>query len=129
MLRDCPKGFRVCFSCNQMGHMNVDCPQLASRAVQNLAPTTVRITNGHQAKVEASRSRGRAFQLTVEEAHTDLDVVAGMCSLFFYFHYVAYIIDYVGTFLVNYMPALMLFDSGVSPSFLSSSFCCGFSIP
>lgn len=34
----------------------------------------------------------------------------------------------VGTFLVNYMPDLVLFDSGASHSFVSLKFSKGFSI-
>ena len=36
--------------------------------------------------------------------------------------YCAHIMLYVGTFLVNSVPALVLFDSGASRSFVSSAF-------
>jgi hypothetical protein len=73
--------------------------------VQAPAPTTLRITDGAKGKApEASRSRGRAFQLTAEEAKNATDVVTG-------------------TFLVNTIPALVLFDTGASFSFVSLSFC------
>ena len=48
-----------------------------------------------------------------------------ICALYISidFNYVAYIVDCVGNFLMNYVPALVLFDSGEIRSFVSSSFC------
>ena len=71
--RECPKGFTVCFHCNQTGHRKAECPQLR----QGSAPTA-RTTETRPVKVEASRARGRAFQLTAEEVRAAPDVVAGM---------------------------------------------------
>ncbi|XP_023761115.1 uncharacterized protein LOC111909549 [Lactuca sativa] len=93
-----------------MGHLKANCPQLASRAVQVPPSAVFHITNGWQGKAEASRARGRAFQLIVEEAHAAPDLVAGK-------------------FLVNFVPALVLFDLGASQSFVLLSFSRSFSIP
>ena len=38
----------------------------------------------------------------------------------------AYVYDLIGTFLVNSLPALVLFDSGASRTFVSQSFSRGF---
>lgn len=60
--------------------MKASFPFLVARPVQALDPTTLRITYGHQGKVESPRSRGRAFHLTAEEAWVATDVVSGMYS-------------------------------------------------
>lgn len=78
MAKDYPKGIRGCFNCNQTDHMRSQCPQLASRMVQALAPMIVCITNGWRGKAEVSMARGRAFQLTAEEVRATLEVMAGM---------------------------------------------------
>lgn len=39
------------------------------------------------------------------------------------------IVILLGTFLMNFLPAFVLFDSGVSRSFVSTSFSRGFSVP
>lgn len=57
-IKDYQKGFRVCFNSNQMGHVKVDFPLVASRSVQTLDPATLRITDGYQGKGEASKFRG-----------------------------------------------------------------------
>ena len=76
-------GFQVCFSCKQTVHVKAYCPQLATRAVQTPTPVTKRITDGRHGKAEASRARGKAFQLTTEEARVTPNIVDGMCSLYF----------------------------------------------
>lgn len=53
---------------------------LADRLVQEPTSTTLQITDGHRGKVEAPKSRVRAFQLTVDKARVALDVVTGMYS-------------------------------------------------
>ena len=62
--------------------------------------------------------------MTAEEVRSAPDVVAGMYLLTYAilrFVYV-YIVLYIGTFLVSYVPSLVLFDSGASRSFVSLSF-------
>ena len=76
-------------------------------------------------KVKVPRASGRAFQLTAEEVRAAPDVVAGTYFpfLFIYFKiYCAYSMLYLGTFHVSYLPALVLFDSGASRTFMSLAF-------
>ena len=62
--------------------------------------------------------------MNAEEVRTAPDVFAGTYILiyvilrFFY----AYIVLYIGTFLVSYVPCLVLFDSGASRCFVSLAF-------
>ncbi|KAI3727699.1 hypothetical protein L6452_16317 [Arctium lappa] len=66
---------------------------------------------GSTARVEQpSRAPSRAFRMTTEEAKETADVVSG-------------------TFLVNSMPARVLFDSGATCSFVSEIFCKQFTTP
>ncbi|KAD4889132.1 hypothetical protein E3N88_21205 [Mikania micrantha] len=58
---------------------------------------------GSGKKVEVSKPKGRAFQITAEEAKVTPDVVTG-------------------TFFINTLPAYILFDSGASRSFVSTNF-------
>ncbi|KAJ9564756.1 LOW QUALITY PROTEIN: hypothetical protein OSB04_000722 [Centaurea solstitialis] len=108
----------VCFKCGKSGHKSRDCgvaprtcfhswahqaqcPKLASAQPQVQAPATatLRITDGSTGrKGGSSTSRGRAFQMTAEEAQPAPDVVTGV-------------------FPVNEKPALVLFDSGATWSF------------
>ena len=59
-------------------------------------------------KLEVPKPKGMAFQITTEEAKDTSDVV-------------------IVTFLVNSMPAYVLFDSGASRSFVSTKFSHHFS--
>ncbi|KAJ9555712.1 hypothetical protein OSB04_010326 [Centaurea solstitialis] len=108
--RDCGVAPRTCFHCFQPGHIKPNCPKLASAQPQVQAPATamLRITDGSTGKKGgSSTSRGRAFQMTAEEAQSAPDVVTGV-------------------FPVNEKPALVLFDSGATCSFVSSAFCKDF---
>ncbi|KAJ9552277.1 hypothetical protein OSB04_016322 [Centaurea solstitialis] len=77
-----------------------------STEISGSAPVKA-IEGGPSKKVEAPRTRARVFQLTANEAKAKPDVVTGF-------------------FLVNSMPALVLFDTGASKSFVSWSFCKDF---
>ena len=86
--KDFPKGFMVCFQCNQIGHRKAECPQLrgsAQGAPKGSAPVVVRATEVRPVKAEAPKARGRAFQLTAEEVRAAPDVVAGMYSFMYLF--------------------------------------------
>ena len=88
MAKDCPKGFAVCFHCNQTRHRKAECPQLqgsSQGAPQGSAPTAIRATESRPVKAEAPRAPGRAFQLTTEEVRAAPDVVAGMYSFVYLF--------------------------------------------
>ena len=88
MAKDCPKGFAVCFHCNQTGHRKAECPQLrgsAQGASQGSALAAVRASDSRPVKTETPKARGRAFQLIAEEVHSAPDVVAGMYSFMYLF--------------------------------------------
>ncbi|KAJ9546708.1 hypothetical protein OSB04_019251 [Centaurea solstitialis] len=111
--RECGVAPKTCFHCFQPGHIKPNCPKLAETAkaqVKAPAPATLRITDGSSGKTAGSATtRGRAFQMTAEEAHAAPDVVTGV-------------------FPVNARPALVLFDSGATWSFVSSTFCKDFQL-
>ena len=58
--------------------MKAQCTLLAAKLVQAPTLATLWINDGSQGKSEPPRARGCAFRLTVKEARTTLDVVAGM---------------------------------------------------
>ncbi|KAJ9544945.1 hypothetical protein OSB04_024652 [Centaurea solstitialis] len=105
--RDCKVEPKMCFKCFRPGHFANECPTAAvSTEISGSAPVKA-IEGGPSKKVEAPRTRARVFQLTANEAKAEPDVVTGI-------------------FLVNSMPALVLFDTGASKSFVSLSFCKDF---
>ena len=84
----------------------------------------MRVTDGRPGKAEAPRAHRRAFQVTVKEVRAAPDVVAGtylfihVILIFIY----AYTMFHIGNFLVNYVPASVLFDLSTSQSFVSVCF-------
>ena len=72
------RDLRICYHCHQVGHLRVNCPQLAAGPMQAPAPATLRIMGGGQGGAEPPRAQGRAFQLTTEEVREVLDASAGM---------------------------------------------------
>ncbi|KAJ9558488.1 hypothetical protein OSB04_013102 [Centaurea solstitialis] len=109
VIRDCKQGLRLCFNCGQGGHLKNECPHPKTGGtgggnVRAPAPSTFRITDGRGGTADTQPARGRAFQMTAEEAQAAPKAVTG-------------------TFFVNSMPALVLFDSGATHSFVSLSFC------
>ncbi|KAJ9547026.1 hypothetical protein OSB04_019569 [Centaurea solstitialis] len=102
-------GLRFCFNCGQGGHLKNECPHPKTSGtgggnVRAPAPSTLRITDGRSRTADTQPARGRAFLMTAEEAHAAPKAVTG-------------------TFFVNSMPALVLFDSGATHSFVSLFFC------
>ncbi|KAJ9553882.1 LOW QUALITY PROTEIN: hypothetical protein OSB04_017927 [Centaurea solstitialis] len=100
--KDCKVTMRLCFKCFRPGHVANECPH-SDGATQTSGVAPVK-TESSGKKAEAPRTRARVFQLTAEEAREEPDVVTG-------------------TFPVNSVPALVLFDSGASKSFVSYAFC------
>ncbi|XP_023743042.1 uncharacterized protein LOC111891204 [Lactuca sativa] len=91
----------ICFQCNQRGHKRSQCPSMAAIGqVLALAPATLRITDGRQDRAEKPVAKRRSFQLTAEEARASPDVVTG-------------------SFLANNISPMVLFDLGVTKSFVS----------
>ncbi|KAI3700658.1 hypothetical protein L2E82_45295 [Cichorium intybus] len=88
-----------------MGHVKADCPSLKTGGGALKTPVTAPlcITDGRTGQVGTERAHGRAFQLTAEEVQSTLKVVAG-------------------TFRVNNVPGIVLFDSGATHSFVSIEF-------
>nr|CAI44621.1 B1168G10.5 [Oryza sativa Japonica Group] len=82
----------VCFNCGDLGHYADKCPK--PRRVK-VVPT--------QSNSTAPASKARVNHVAAAEAQGAPDVI-------------------LGTFLVNLVPATVLFDSGASHSFLSMSF-------
>nr|XP_043625580.1 uncharacterized protein LOC122597005 [Erigeron canadensis] len=105
--KDCPIPYRLCFYCFGDDHLKADCPKMKE---DNRKAEQKKRETGKNVHVGGSRPRARAFQITTEDTKESHDVVTG-------------------TFIVNSMPAHVLFDSGAFKSFVSSSFCEKFKLP
>nr|ABG66286.1 retrotransposon protein, putative, Ty3-gypsy subclass [Oryza sativa Japonica Group] len=106
-----------CFRCNQMGHYARQCPQNPTNTNSGHAngstartptPAAAQSRPSSQASGQGSRvsnnfGRGRVNHIQAETAQDAPDVVMGMFS-------------------VNSVPAIVLFDSGASHSFISQAF-------
>ena len=74
-----PKGTSLlCFHCNQVGHEKANCLMLRGRAVCVPAPVTLRITDGHEGKVDVPMVRRQALQPRAEEIRVPLVDVANI---------------------------------------------------
>ena len=69
---------RLCYHCDQVGHLKANYPLLAAKPAQAPTPATLRIIDGRQGRAEPPRAQGCAFQLTIKKARVTLDVVDGM---------------------------------------------------
>ncbi|KAJ9544190.1 hypothetical protein OSB04_023897 [Centaurea solstitialis] len=99
---NCPHRDQACYSCGVLGHRQRVC--LNSRPTESKASVMQPTSNTTpRQKEELPRARARAFQITVDEAREEPDVVTGI-------------------FLVNSHPAGVLFDSGATYSFVSHTF-------
>ncbi|KAJ0788275.1 putative transcription factor interactor and regulator CCHC(Zn) family [Helianthus annuus] len=105
----CPSPINVCYNCNLPGHVKSQCPLLQGNTGKWANPQPTQSIGGEK-KGETSRARGRAFQITAEEAKVIPDVVTG-------------------TFLINNIPVHILFDSRASYSFVSTNFSRSFTFP
>ncbi|KAJ9561835.1 hypothetical protein OSB04_006995 [Centaurea solstitialis] len=99
---ECRFGTGTCYKCRKPGHTSREC-----KTTTNLAAPVKVVEAGASKKPEVLKGRARVYQLMAEEAKEEPDVV-------------------IGTFSVNSLPTLVLFDSGASKSFVSLSFCKGF---
>ncbi|XP_024973906.1 uncharacterized protein LOC112512261 [Cynara cardunculus var. scolymus] len=98
-----------CFKCGKPGHTRNECPIKGPICFgcgepghfRNDCPK-MKAGGGQGRKENTPKAVGRAFQMTIEEAKASTDVVSG-------------------TFLVNSVPAHVLFDSDASCSFVSTT--------
>ncbi|KAD2805171.1 hypothetical protein E3N88_38548 [Mikania micrantha] len=90
------------YHCYKPGHRRSECPELKRAAPISDNSRSFK-SQGSGKKPEAPKPKGRAFQISAEEAKVTSDVVTG-------------------TFFVNSIPAYVLFDSGANRSFVSIKF-------
>jgi hypothetical protein len=96
-----------CFKCGELGHYANNFPrrnqQTPQRNSNQRADQNTPARGSAQNKTPQNQSKGRVNHVTAESVHEDVDVVYGM-------------------FLINSIPASVLFDSGASNSFVTKSF-------
>jgi hypothetical protein len=90
-----------CFKCGTNGHLAQQCPNKLS---------TPRFGNQSQPQGQQNYTYGKINHVTTEEAQQAQDVILGM-------------------FLASSHPATILFDSGASHSFISSTFVAKYHLP
>jgi hypothetical protein len=98
-------GERKCFACGKKGHFDNQCPNPRSRPPPTSASTPAPTCGANSILVAAKQNyvRGKVNHVVVEEAQEAPDVV-------------------IGTFSVNDLCAVMLFDSGELHSFISAAY-------
>jgi hypothetical protein len=96
-----------CFKCGELGHYANNCPkqnpQTPQRNNNQRVDQNTPARGTAQNKTPHNHSKGRVNHVTTETFAEDADVVYGM-------------------FLINSIPASVLFDSGASHSFVTKSF-------
>jgi hypothetical protein len=94
-----------CYNCGGMGHISKNCPSPRQGGASNAPrPNNPPPQAPHQgAKPSQAPKRGRLNYTTAEEIPKDADVL-------------------MGTLLINSHPALVLFDSGATLSFINKKF-------
>jgi hypothetical protein len=98
-------GERRCFTCGEKGHFTNQCPNLRNRPPLAAASTPAPTHGANSVSVPARQNfvHGKVNHVAVEEAQEAPDVV-------------------IGTFSVNDLSAVVLFDSGASHFFISVAY-------
>ncbi|XP_071705189.1 uncharacterized protein [Rutidosis leptorrhynchoides] len=116
--QDCSFKNNMCWNCHKEGHRSAECPaaRKSYSGVGSGSGVCVVSAEGSSASfVEQKRKNppqpeARAFQMSVDAATTTDDAITGM-------------------FLVNSLPAHVLFDCGANCSFVSTTFCAKLNVP
>ncbi|XP_019103725.1 uncharacterized protein LOC109134437 [Beta vulgaris subsp. vulgaris] len=90
--KDCVGAAIICFYCREAGHKSYECPKNPRATAKPPVPPS-----------HSAPSKNRVYSMTHSNADVHPDVISG-------------------TFLVNFVPASVLFDSGASVSCVSNSF-------
>ncbi|XP_022015114.1 uncharacterized protein LOC110914635 [Helianthus annuus] len=106
---ECLLGKKGCYKCGKEGHSSYQCPNNLKTCfncfergqIKPECPKLQQESKKEDKKQEGSRAKGRMFQITSEEAKSQPNVVSGI-------------------FLLNSIPVYILFDTGVTMSFISS---------
>ncbi|KAJ9566249.1 hypothetical protein OSB04_002215 [Centaurea solstitialis] len=101
--RDCMARVAVCYDCKEPRHYRDACPKFKKTVTES--PSGSIAKGGNPPKVTS-----RAFQMTATKAREASDLVSG-------------------TFLVNSIPALILFDTGAERSFVHDTLARKFTMP
>jgi hypothetical protein len=99
------QGERRCFACGEKGHFANQCPGQHNHPPQTVVSTPMPTCGANSVPITARRNyvHRKVNHVAVEEAQEAPDVV-------------------MGTFFVNDTSAVMLFDSGASHSFISTTY-------
>ncbi|KAI3505496.1 hypothetical protein L1887_27627 [Cichorium endivia] len=93
-----PSSVPTCFNCNEKGHKKPDCPRLKNSS----GGGGMKPAGASSSKGTTMVTRGRVHQLTAEEPAITATVA--------------------GTYLLDSEPAVVMFDSGATHSFVSRTF-------